>query len=251
MKKLHWVGTVATILISVSAITGCSGDDPVPANMNAAGQGTGGSGTGGSGPSGGAAGSGTAGGTQLIPPATYVVFSGADAAPGAAAPAAWGSTGAGCTACHQANGEGFTGLAPEVRHVPAEYATWVVRNGLMFGGQPTGMTKFPATSADPKVIPISDADLAAVIAWLNAMPRPTTGQALYKDFCGNCHGPVTPSGGAVPVSIQGKTRAEVTMKVRMGEGTDPTMRNLYMPKHSATDLTDAELGLIMDFIGAK
>jgi hypothetical protein len=74
---------------------------------------------------------------------------------------------------------------------------------------------------------------------------------LYKDFCGNCHGPTTPSGGSVPISIQNKTRAEVTMKVRMGEGTDQSMRNLYMPAHSTGELTDAELGLIMDFIGAK
>jgi len=207
--------------------------------------------TGGSGAGGGAAGSGGVMGTQLNPPFTYVVFAPGtpEAAPGGAAPAAW--TSAGCVTCHQANGEGFASLAPEVRHVPATYATWVVRNGRKFNGVQTAMTPFPPTTTDPVKMPaITDADLAAVVAWLEAMPKPTTGAGLYKDFCGNCHGPTTPSGGAVPVSLMNHTVTVINQKVRVGEGADPSMRNGFMPPEDMTKLTDAELTLIEQFLMA-
>lgn len=246
MKKLHWLGAITTILISASTVTGCSGD-PVPSTMNTAGTGN----TGGTGATGGSgAGGGAPVGVQLIPPASYVVLSGADATANTmAAPAAW--TSATCSTCHGPNGEG-TVIAPEVRHTPATYAKWVVRNGRSFMGTPTAMVPFPATSADPTKMPaISDADLDAVVTWLNTAPKPATGQGLYKDFCGNCHGPNTPTGGNVPITIANETIATVNMKVRNGEGMDPSMRNLYMPPHSATELTDAELALVEQFIMAK
>jgi mono/diheme cytochrome c family protein len=193
---------------------------------------------------------GVGGGTQLIPPNSYVVLTGADAAPGSMpAPAAWAS--AGCNVCHQANGEGFNGLAPEVRHVPASYATWVVRHGRVFNGVQTGMLAFPTTTTDPMKMPaITDADLVAVIAWLEAMPKPTTGQGLYKDFCGNCHGPVNPSGGIVPVSILNHTRTVINQKVRVGEGMDPAVRTGFMPPEDMSKLSDIELGMIEDFLMA-
>jgi mono/diheme cytochrome c family protein len=242
MKKLHWVGTVATILISASALSGCSGDDPAPMNMNTAG--TGGSGTGGSGPSGGSAGAAPMG-TQLQPPAMYVLLSGPDAAPNPnPAPAAWKSMTTACNGCHGENGEGLANIAPEVRHTPAAFAQQVIRNGRKFMNQTTLMLPFAQTS-------LNDADMMSIITWLNTAPKPTTGQGLYKDFCGNCHGPTTPSGGSVPISIQNKLRADVKLKVRNGEGTDQSMRNLYMPAHSTMDLSDAELDLILDFIQAK
>jgi mono/diheme cytochrome c family protein len=163
-------------------------------------------------------------------------------------PSGWGS--AGCNVCHGANAEG-TVIAPEIRHTPATYAKWVVRNGQKFMGMPTSMVAFPTMSSDPKVAAISDADLDAVINWLATMPKPTTGPSLYKDFCGNCHGPMQPTGGNIPISIANETIMEVNQKVRMGEGSDPSMRNLYMPPHTAAELTDAELGLIEQFIMAK
>jgi mono/diheme cytochrome c family protein len=156
----------------------------------------------------------------------------------------------GCNTCHQANGEGFAQLAPEIRHTPVTYATWVVRNGRTWNGVATSMVAFPMSSADPKVLAISDADLTAVLTWLNTAPKPTTGAGLYKDFCGNCHGPMTGTGGIVPIKVVGLTRAAITQKVRMGEGTDPSMRNLYMPPHTTAELTDAELGMIMDYVMA-
>jgi hypothetical protein len=41
------------------------------------------------------------------------------------------------------------------------------------------------------------------------------------------------------------------MKVRVGEGTDPGMRNGYMPQETIDKLTDAELGLIQQYLMAK
>lgn len=230
MKTLQWVGRIASILISASAIAGCSGDDPAPGPMN----------MGGTGNTAGAGGTGTMG-TQLKPPESYVILTAADApANPAAAPTGWTGATSGCVSCHGANGEGVAMFGPEVRHTPATYATWVVRNGRTG----TLMAPFAATN-------ISDADLTAVITWLNGAPKPTTGQGLYKDFCGTCHGPNVASGGNVPINIIGKTRAEVSQKVRMGDGSDPGMRNLYMPAYSVADLSETELGLIMDFIMAK
>jgi mono/diheme cytochrome c family protein len=251
MKKLTpWVGLIAMGMFSVSLLTGCSGDDTPPVNAAAGTTGTAGTGAGvaGAGTAGTAGagtagtGSGTAGGTQLNGPAGYTILSGADAAPGTAAPAAY--TGTGCNVCHGANGEGFTGLAPEIRHIGTTYGTYIIRNGRTVNGAPTGMTAYNDTL-------VSATDLPAILTWLQSLPKPTSGPSLYKDFCGNCHGPSTPTGGLAPVNIQGVSMAELQMKVRMGVGTDPSMRNTYMPAFSVTELTDAELGSIAQFIGAK
>lgn len=153
--------------------------------------------------------------------------------------------GKGCNACHGPNGEGTASIGPEIRHTPAAYATWVVRHGR----PPFIMAEFPEVPADKKT-DISAADLTSIITWLGSMPRPTTAESLYKDFCGNCHGPKMGTGGAVPVAITGKKQAEVIQKVRMGVGTDPAMRNAYMPIIDAATLSDPELTTLMTFIGA-
>jgi len=237
MKRAYWAGFAVSGLMTIGALSGCSGD-PDPGNTN----GTAGTATAGTG-SGTAGGTGTGGGapltgTQLQPPASYTVLSSAEAPPSTTpAPAKYGSLV--CSSCHGANGEG--GLSgPEIRHVSADYAKWIVRNGRAN----TSMVAFDAAS-------LTDAELTEIIAWLDAQPRPTTPQGLYRDFCGNCHGPMTPSGGAVPVSAQSLPTATVTTTVRSGEGTDPSMRNAYMPKFDATALTDAELAQINTFLGSK
>ena len=79
----------------------------------------------------------------------------------------------------------------------------------------------------------------------------TTGPGLYKSMCGNCHGPMTPTGGGSPIKIQGATKANVDKFVRMGgSGTDVNDRLKYMPKYDTTLLTEMELTLIKEFIGA-
>jgi len=59
------------------------------------------------------------------------------------------------------------------------------------------------------------------------------------------------TGGIQPVKVTGETIMAVNQKVRVGEGMDITMRNAFMPPEDATALTDAELALIEQFIGAK
>lgn len=240
-KSSHWVGVFAMGICSASVVAGCSAEDPATPPTGTAGTSTG---TGGSG--GGSAGGATGGakGVQLTGAAAYTILSGADAAANpTAAPAAW--MGKGCNACHGANGEGTAQIGPEIRHAPASYATYVVRNGRA----PFIMAAFPEAPAMGKT-DVSAADLTSILTWLGSMPKPTTPEGLYKDFCGNCHGPKMATGGAVPVGITGKKQAEVIQKVRMGVGTDPAMRNSYMPIIDAAALSDAELGSIMTFIGA-
>jgi mono/diheme cytochrome c family protein len=251
MKKMHWSGIIATGLISMSAMAGCSGDDAPAVNgtagMSSGGSGTAGSGTAGSGTAGsGTAGSGTGGtgsnvGVQLTGPAAFTILTDAEAPEGTAAPAGYAT----CLACHRPKGEGFDQLAPEIRHTPADFLKGVVRAGrLDHTGAMTGMGAY--TTAQ-----VSDADLDAIAAWTLSLPKPTTPEGLYHSMCGNCHGPKTPTGGGSPISIQGVSKDKLKMLVRNGNGTNVNDRKEYMPKYDTTLLTDQELDLIGTFIGAK
>ena len=122
-------------------------------------------------------------GKRLDAPASYAVLTGDAATPAAAmAPAPYGTI---CNSCHQPNAQGFTSIAPEIRHTPAAYARWIVRNGRIdYKGVQTGMTAYPATTTDPLKMPaVSDAELEAIITWTNALPKPTSAQGMYQDFC--------------------------------------------------------------------
>jgi mono/diheme cytochrome c family protein len=232
MKRLNWAGRVVTSLLTVTALAGCSDD---PASPNPGGGGSGNTGGGGAG-TGGATGKPA---TMLSGAAAYTVLSGPNATPATTpAPTPYTTTGA-CIACHGNNGEGIDNLAPEIRHTPLTYASWVVRNGR----SGTSMSPFPVTS-------LSEADLTTVVTWLDSMPKPTTPEGLYKDFCGNCHGPGAATGGAVAVNITGLSSALVSTYVRTGSGTDPMLRTGYMPKFETTLLTEAELAQIQTFIGS-
>jgi mono/diheme cytochrome c family protein len=222
MKKSYWLGVLA--VAGLSSLTGCSSDpeDNTPGGEKP--------------PT----------GTQLQPPSSYTNLTAADAPAGAAPPAAWGAAATACSSCHGTNGEGLPSIAPEIRHITPAFAQHIVRAGR--GAMPV----FPATMpASPTELWVSDADLTAIITWLGSLPKPTTGAGLYKDFCGNCHGPQMGTGGSVPYTVTGLSAAEVTSKVRGGVGTDPSKRNQFMPKFDATVLTDAELMLIQQFLGSK
>jgi mono/diheme cytochrome c family protein len=242
MKSTQWLRVVMTSLVSLSAIAGCGGEEPGP-----------GGGSGGSG-GGGGTGTGTPGVTKVAPIdgyTGYVVLSDADA-PAHTAPAPAKYTSAGCTSCHQAKGQGFSQIAPEVRHVPAAFAAFVIRNGRKDSkGMQTPMTAFPAVAAMPTDPALTDAEIMEVVTWLNGAPKPTTPDGLYKDFCGNCHGPTGASGGSVGIKLEGVAAAAVDAVVRAGKGTDMANRTQYMPAFDATLLTEAELGMIKTFIGAK
>ena len=160
MKNVtRWTGVVAAGLVSVAVFAGCaSSPDGTPATNNTTGgtAGTGGAGgaTGGVGGAGAAGTLGMAGGTHLKGAAAFVFLSGESAAPGpTAAPAPWTNPDIGCNICHGPAGEGVKPIAPEIRHTPTEYSTWVVRHGRVADGMPTGMVAFPLTTTDPVKMP--------------------------------------------------------------------------------------------------
>jgi mono/diheme cytochrome c family protein len=236
MKSTQWLRVVMTSLVSLSAIAGCGGAEEEP------GGGGGGGGSGGSG-------TGTPGVTKVAPVdghTGYVILSDANApAHTAATPARYSAV---CGSCHQPKGQGFASLAPEIRHLPPAFATSVIRNGRKNSkGEPTGMVAVPMTGEGG----VTDAEASEIVTWLNTAPKPTTPDGLYKDFCGNCHGPMGASGGSAGVKLEGVAAAAIDTVVRAGKGTDMASRTAYMPAFDTTLLTDAELGMIKTFIGAK
>jgi len=241
-KSTQWIGVCAIAISSVATLSGCSSDPDPGTPMNTAGTGTGTAGTG-AGTAGSNTGTGGMTGVQLQSPNYHVVLKGADITAGMPAPAAYTAPATSCVTCHGPNGEG-TVVGPEIRFTPKEYAVAVVRNGRKTpNGMASGMVAFPTTT-------LSDADLDSINTWQNSFAKPTTGQGLYLSMCGNCHGPSTPTGGSAPISIQGKSKADVSMYVRNGNGTDFSMRATYMPKFDTTLLTEADLALIETYLGS-
>jgi hypothetical protein len=134
-----------------------------------------------------------------------------------------------------------TVLAPETQHPVRDYSTWVVRNGLPGEGYLKPMEVIPAAM-------LSDADLNLIFDYLDKPPQPTTGQALYLDYCGNCHG-ADGKGGPTTRDITGNVSHPLLEVSR--EGTHPGMydeRNEYMPGYPPTRISDAELQLINDYV---
>jgi mono/diheme cytochrome c family protein len=232
MKNSQWPWLLAKSLIWALTLAGCSNSPDNSSPMT---------------PTGGA-GSGGATGTQIFGFEAYTLLNATDAPAGTAAPAIY--TSSTCDTCHGAQGQGVEFLAPEIRHTPASYASFIVRNGrLDTKGKQSAMVKFPNAPSDMAKV-VSDSELTAMVEWLNGLPRPTTGKGLYKDFCGNCHGPNDPSGGAVPVSIRGLKASDVSAKVRAGSGTDITMRAAFMPSFDEALLPAADLTLIQSYLGS-
>jgi mono/diheme cytochrome c family protein len=146
-----------------------------------------------------------------------------------------------CAMCHGPQGEG-TARAPEIRHPDHGYARWVVRNGREGKGFPAPMLAYGAAA-------VSDVELDHILDWLSALPAATTGQALYLDYCGNCHGP-DGRGGTVEQTAYGTVPEQITDEVRSGEGgTDYGARTHFMPAIPASALSDAQLTSIYRFMG--
>jgi|GEM_PF-1920556 len=152
---------------------------------------------------------------------------------------------ANCALCHGARGEGVSGKGPEVQHPVRDFATWVIRNGRQNNpGFPSSAMAAFTTAQLP------EATLTAIFDWLStpALPKPTTGAALYKDYCSNCHGPGG-TGGTAGHNAKGESMSKALQMVRGGHGLGSfSSRTSYMPKWSATELTDAEVGLIVSYL---
>ncbi|HEX2874458.1 MAG TPA: c-type cytochrome [Polyangiaceae bacterium] len=142
-----------------------------------------------------------------------------------------------CKSCHGEQGVGGP-LAPETVHPVREYGTWVVRNGRpLIAPWPKAMEKLGTDK-------LSDAQLNLIWDYLDQPPQPTTGAALYADYCANCHGADGKGGPATrPLANEGKN---VLKLVREGHNIGKyAMRHDAMPQFSTMRITDPELDLIL------
>lgn len=146
---------------------------------------------------------------------------------------------ANCMACHGEQGVGGP-LAPEIVHPVRDYSTWVVRNGR-------AQTTFPMPMAKWGADKLSDAQLMLVYDYLDQPPQPTSGAALYADYCANCHG-ADGKGGPTMRNVTNEV-AKVLTQTRSGKNVGKfEMRRDYMPAFPTTDISDAELMLIRDYV---
>lgn len=146
-----------------------------------------------------------------------------------------------CAPCHGADGEGTT-LGYELRHPDREHARWVIRNGRP-GAEFENSEMIPFAEAV-----LSDADLDAIFDYLDSFPQPESGEELYLDYCRNCHG-ADAAGGTVDKSIRGRSYHDALEKVREGEGgKNYGARNQYMSAFDSSELSNAEVGAIADYL---
>lgn len=149
-----------------------------------------------------------------------------------------------CAPCHGSDGEG-TALGYEVQHPVRDYATWVVRNG-----RPPGNTELPGSVMVAYATgSLADATLEEIWDYLDTFPQPTTGEALYVDYCRNCHG-TDALGGITDVNIREPgALAEIFEKVREGENVgNYAARGSSMPAFDEGRISDAEIQLIADYL---
>jgi mono/diheme cytochrome c family protein len=146
---------------------------------------------------------------------------------------------ANCKACHGEQGIGGP-LAPEIVHPVRDYSTWVVRNGR-------AQTTFPAPMEKLATEKLPDAQLMLIFDYLDQPPQPTTGKALYVDYCANCHG-ADGKGGPTARNIINEV-GKVVSQTRSGKNIGKfEMRRDYMPAFPVSEISDAELALIRDYV---
>lgn len=146
---------------------------------------------------------------------------------------------ANCKMCHADQGLGSP-LAPEIMHPVRDYSTWVVRNGR---AQTTYLKPMDKWGTDK----LSDAQLMLIFDYLDMPPQPTTGKALYDDYCANCHG-ADGKGGPTMRAITNEV-GKVLTQVRSGKNVGKfEMRRDYMPAFPSGDISDSELMLIRDYV---
>lgn len=148
---------------------------------------------------------------------------------------------ANCVACHGPMGKGVDGVGPDIAHPVRDYSTWVIRNGREAGAMyPTGMLSFGEAA-------LSDEMLEGVLDLLASQPQPTTGEALFADYCAACHG-ADANGGPSMRSIRNETAA-IERLVRAGHELGSfEARREFMPRWSTAELSDDELQSISVYI---
>jgi mono/diheme cytochrome c family protein len=146
---------------------------------------------------------------------------------------------ANCKVCHGEQGAG-TVLGPETQHPVRDYSSWVVRNGR---AQTTFVKPMEKWGQDK----LSDAQLTLIWNYLDQPPQPTTGKALYNDYCANCHG-ADGKGGPTMRNIVNEVQ-NVLKQTRSGKNVgNYGMRHDSMPAFNTMRISDAELNLIHDYV---
>lgn len=149
-----------------------------------------------------------------------------------------------CAACHGNEGEG-TAIGYEIQHPVRDYSTWVVRNGRDPGNPDTPGSTMVRYAPDT----LGNDTLEEIWDYLDTPPQPTTGEALYVDYCRNCHG-VDALGGITGVNIlEPGALAELFDKVRNGENVGAYQnRGSAMPAFGPERISDEEVQLIADYL---
>lgn len=148
-----------------------------------------------------------------------------------------------CATCHGAQGEGSE-LGPELQHPVVAFSSFVARNGQTGGEYPGVMIAYPDTL-------VSDDQLDEIWAFLGSFPQPETGEGLWLDYCGNCHGK-DGLGGRVNKDIREKANelGDMREKVREGEGgNNYGAAAQYMPHWGSGEISDAEIDSIASHLG--
>lgn len=146
-----------------------------------------------------------------------------------------------CSGCHGLEGEG-TELGYELRHPDRELSTHVIRTGR------EGVEFEDAAMAAYGEDLFSDAQLVELYDWLDSFEQPTDGAGLYADYCASCHGADPLAGGVIDKDIADKDLDDMLEKVREGVGGASDPRDMYMSSFSETQLSDAELQAIIDWM---
>ena len=99
-------------------------------------------------------------------------------------------------------------------------------------------------------IALSDTELRSIIDYLKGFPQPTTGEALFADYCAGCHGADGTGGpSTVDLTMLANSAVEVPMQVRMGSHLDNfAQRTEYEPFRAPTELSDSDLMLLTAYI---
>lgn len=160
-----------------------------------------------------------------------------------------------CAPCHGADAKGATDpntgtpMGPDARHPVEDYALWLVRNGSSARMTHEGNYLGPMLPLTEQVLPQDKLEM--ILAYLSdptAFPQPTTGEDLYMDYCSSCH---AADGSGVPT---GRPVTNVERQAVIDDthnGHHPGEYELapeFMPQWSNAEISDAELGLIADFI---